>query len=162
MSEARAALPDIGAILGPLLARVAADERPLMLALAERLAAERYRGWAARVDDPAVAEGLRRCAAREDEIAARVEAAFADAAAVQARLRAAHPDLPAVADRIFGDRPLAEQWAIQAAGERAGAAAWRALAALRPEDAVRRVFAACAPLEEASAAFLDDLVGAVR
>ena len=43
------------------------------------MAAERYRGWAGAVDDATVRAGLLACAAREDEIAARVEAVHPDA-----------------------------------------------------------------------------------
>lgn len=150
-------LPDIGAILAPLLGAVAAGERPLLLAIAERMAAERYRGWAAEVDDAATRAGLLACAAREDEIATRVEAAHADAAAVQMRLRADHPELTALNAAIFADRTLAEQFAIQAAGERLGASTWRAFAAAHPDPTARAAYLACAPLEEASADFLESL-----
>jgi hypothetical protein len=152
-------LPDVGAVLRPLLERVPAADRPLFLALAERMAAERYRGWAAQVDDPAERAGLLACAAREDDIAARVEALYPDATAGQARIRAALPELPALAEGIFGGRPLAEQLAIQAAGERLGAATWRALAEAPDAEAARATFLACAPLEEASADFLATLLG---
>ena len=152
-----ARLPDVAAILGPVLASVPAEERPLLLAIAERLAAERYRRWAADVDVPERRAGLLACAAREDEIASRVESVFPHAAAVQARLRAAHPELVTVADELFGGRSLGEQLAIQAAGERAGASAWRALAAAVPDGPVRQAFLACAPLEEASATYLESL-----
>lgn len=150
-------LPDVAAILGPVLASVPVDERPLLLAIAERLAAERYRGWAAGAASDEQRAGLLACAAREDEIATKVEAVFPDAAAVQERLRAAHPELVTVADEIFGDRPQSEQFAIQAAGERAGASAWRTLATVVPEGPMRQAFLACAPLEEASAAYLESL-----
>jgi hypothetical protein len=152
-------LPDIGAILAPLLGGVAPGERPLLLAIAERMAAERNRRWADEVGDAQVRAGLLACAAREDEIASRVEAVHPDAAAVQQRLRAAHPDLGTINDAIFAGWPLAEQFAIQASGERLGAATWRALAALRPDEAGREAFLACAPLEEASAVFLESLRG---
>lgn len=152
-----ATVPDVAAILGPILASVPAEERPLLLAIAERLAAERYRRWAGETDVPERAAGLLACAAREDEIASRVEAVFPNAAAVQARLRAAHPEVVTVADALFGSRPLGEQFAIQAAGERAGASAWRALAAAVPDGPVRQAFLGCAPLEEASAAYLESL-----
>ena len=62
-------LPDIAAILGPLLQRAPADERPLLLAAAERLAAARYRDWAAASDDPDDRAGLLECAEREEAIA---------------------------------------------------------------------------------------------
>jgi hypothetical protein len=150
-------LPDIGAILAPLLGAVTPAERPLLLAIAERMAAERYRGWAGAVDDATVRAGLLACAAREDEIAARVEAVHPDADGAQGRLRAAHPELVTINEAIFAGRPLAEQFAIQATGERLGAATWRALAALRPDEVGREAFLACAPLEEASALFLESL-----
>lgn len=153
------ALPDVGALLGPLLAGVRADERPLLLAIAERLAAERYRRWAREVERPEWRAGLLACAKREDEIAGLVEGLRPDAASVQQRLRDAHPDLLAINAALFAGRPLAEQFAIQAAGERLGAGTWRALAAAVPEGAVRSAFLACAPLEEASAAFLESIVG---
>ncbi|MEO6030081.1 MAG: hypothetical protein ABIR79_24710 [Candidatus Binatia bacterium] len=155
--SARAALPDIGAILRPILATVAPPDVPLLLANAERMAAERYRGWAEAVGDPATRAGLLACAAREDEIAALVESVHADATAIQTRLRTAHPDLAAINAAIFADRPLAEQFAIQAGGERLGAATWRSLAGTRPDGAGRDAFLACAPLEEASAVFLETL-----
>jgi len=151
------ALPDIGVILRPILAAVAPPHVPLLLAIAERMAAERYRGWAEAVDDRATRAGLLACAAREDEIAALVESVHGDAAVIQARLRMAHPDLAALNAEIFAGRPLAEQFAIQAGGERLGAATWRALAGTRPDGAGRDAFRACAPLEEASAVFLEGL-----
>ncbi len=154
------ALPDIGAILGPLLARIAPREQPLLLAIAERMAAERYRRWAAAVDDPAIRAGLLACGEREDDIARRVETVFADAALVQARLRAEHPDLATINDQIFAGRPLPQQFAIQAAGERLGAATWKAFARAQSDEVVRRAFLDCAPLEEASAAFLESLARA--
>jgi hypothetical protein len=151
-------LPDVGAILAPLLGAVAPAERPLLLAIAERMAAERYRRWASEVDDAAARAGLLACAAREDDIATRVETVHPDAARVQQGLRAAHPELVRINDAIFAGRPLAEQFAIQAAGERLGAATWRTLAAARPDEAGRSAYLACAPLEEASAVFLESLV----
>jgi hypothetical protein len=152
-------LPDVPAILGALVARVAQAEQPLFLAIAERMAAERYRGWADHVDDPDVRAGLIACAAREDEIADRVEAVFPDPAAVQQRLLAAFPELPQLNRDVFAGRPLADQFAIQASGERVGAATWRAFAGAWPDAAAREAFLACAPLEEASAVFLEGLRG---
>jgi hypothetical protein len=152
------ALPDISAILGPLLARVKPIERPLLLAIAERMAAERYRRWANEAEAPAVRAGLLACAGREDEIATRVEGVYPNAAEAQRRLRTAHPDLAAINAEIFAGRPLSEQFAIQAAGERLGAATWRAAAGASPTEAAREAFLACAPLEEASAAFLETLL----
>ena len=39
-------LPDLAEILGRVIGRVPAERQPLLLAIAERLAAERYRAWA--------------------------------------------------------------------------------------------------------------------
>jgi hypothetical protein len=151
------ALPDVGAILAPLLGAVAPGERPLLLAIAERMAAERYRAWAARVDAPDLQAGLLACAAREDEIASRVEAVHLEAVTVQARLRAEHPELETITAELFGSRPLSEQFAIQASGERLGAGTWRAFAAAESDPTARAAYLACAPLEEASAEFLQSV-----
>lgn len=151
------ALPSIAAILGGLLERIQARHRPLFIALAERLAAERYRRWAKDASGPA-RSGLLACAEREDAIADRVAALYPDAAAVQERLRASHPELDEVNDSFFAGRPLAEQFAIQAAGERAGAAAWRAFAEHAASDGARRTLLTCAELEEQSAEYLESLL----
>jgi len=150
-------LPDIATLLGGLLQRIPGPHRPLLIALAERLAAERYRRWAKDAGAPARG-GLLACAEREDAIADRVAALYPDAASVQQALRTDHPELDEINDSIFAGRPLAEQFAIQAAGERAGAAAWRAFAQHADRDAARAAFLACAELEEESAAYLDSLL----
>jgi hypothetical protein len=150
-------LPDIGSIIRGVLERVEPRLRPLFIALAERLAAERYRGWAAEADASA-RSGLLACAEREDQIADRVAALYPDATALQAKLRADHPELAEMGATIFAGRPLAQQFAIQAAGERAGASAWRLFAAQAPNDAARRTLLACAELEEASAVYLESLL----
>jgi hypothetical protein len=152
-------LPDIGTIVRGALERVEPRLHPLFIAIAERLAAERYRGWANEADASA-RSGLLACAEREDQIADRIAALYPDADALQAQLRAAHPEIGNMADTIFAGRPLAQQFAIQAAGERAGAGAWRMFAAQAPNDAVRRTLLACAELEEASAVYLESLLAA--
>ena len=150
-------LPDIGTIVRGALERVEPRLHPLFIALAERLAAERYRGWATEADASA-RSGLLACAEREDQIADRIAALYPDAATLQAKLRADHPEIGEMADTIFAGRPLAQQFAIQAAGERAGADAWRLFAAGAPNDAARRTLLACAELEEASAVYLESLL----
>src|SRR5262245_37853202 len=126
MSSANADLPDVAATLGRLLQRVPAAQRPLFVAIAERMAAERYRGWAQQA--PARAAGFLVCAEREDDIARRVEALHPDAEAELRRIHDANPDLAELNRSVFAGRPLEQQLAIQARGERAGAALWRALA----------------------------------
>ena len=65
-------IPKFGELLAPHLSRIPDAARPGALARLERSAAERYRGWAEAL--PEHAEGLLSCAAREDEIADRIEA----------------------------------------------------------------------------------------
>src|SRR5262245_20577520 len=123
-----ATLPSVGEAIAPLLASIPREEQPLLIAYAERLAAERYRGWARLPDGAAHAIDLLACAAREEEIARRVEALHANAAEHQRRLLASHPELLEVNRTLFAGRPFAEQITIQARGERLGAATWRSFA----------------------------------
>jgi hypothetical protein len=105
-----------------------------------------------------VRDALLACAAREEEIAARVEALYPDAGRIAREILADQPDLAGVDRSVFATRPLREQFAIQAQGERVGASTWRAFAA-REDDAARRAaFLACAPLEEASAEVLEAIL----
>jgi len=152
----RSDLPDIGQVLAPILARVSAEHRPLLVALAERLAADRYRGWAAAASDPQRRERLLACAEREEDIARRVDALYPDAGGIQREIAARNPDLQDVNRALFADRPLNDQYTIQARGERLGAATWRSLAKQVPQ--ARDTFLACAELEEASAEVLESLL----
>jgi hypothetical protein len=151
-------LPNIAELLAPILQRLAAEQRALLVAIAERRAAERYRGWAEESGDAATRRSLLACAAREEEIAGRIEALFPDAQRIQQRILADHPDLEDVNHSLFAGRPLREQLAIQAQGERVGAATWRSFAAREPDAARRAAFLACAPLEEASAEALEAIL----
>jgi len=67
-------------VLARVLQRVPREQQPLLIALAERLAAERYRGWADEVGDADRKAGLLACADREEEIARRVEELYPAAA----------------------------------------------------------------------------------
>ena len=60
--------PRLAELIGPLLAGVAEADRPVVIAMAERIAADRYRAWAEQVRDPLDKARLMACAAREDEI----------------------------------------------------------------------------------------------
>ena len=152
-----APLPSVGEALAPLLARVPREQQPLLIALAERLAAERYRSWAGEVSDPAQRAQLLACAEREEEIARRVEALHPGAAAIQRELLAKHPEAAEINRSLFAGRPLAQQFAIQAQGERLGAATWRAFARDEADAGRRDTLLACAELEEASALVLEAL-----
>ncbi len=57
--------PRLAELIGPLLAGVAEADRPVVIAMAERIAADRYRAWAVEVDDPLDKARLIACAARE-------------------------------------------------------------------------------------------------
>ena len=158
MTPARAAeLPDIGVALTPVLARIPRAEQPLLIALAERMAAERYRGWAAGASDPARRAQLLACADREEEIARRVEALHPGAAATQQDLLAKHPEITRINRELFEGRPLREQLMIQARGERLGALTWRAFAR-EGGAAAEQVYLACAALEERSAEVLEAIL----
>jgi uncharacterized glyoxalase superfamily protein PhnB len=151
-------LPNLGDVFARVLQRVEAEQRPLLIAIAERLAAERYRGWAR---EPAVTPHraeLLACAAREDEIAGRVEALFPQAPAIQREILAKSPDLADVNRAVFAGRPLRVQFRIQANGERLGAATWRAFAKTETNASARDTYLACAELEEASARVLEALL----
>ena len=149
-------LPNVGEVLGRLLARVPASEHPLFVAIAERLAAERYRGWADAA--PAQRASLLACSEREDEIARRVESLHADAASRQQRIRTQVPELAEINRSVFADRALDEQFAIQAQGERVGAGFWRSLTGPAANDRERRAYLECAGLEEQNAALLEALL----
>ncbi len=158
MSAANPELPDVAALLVQAVQRVAPEQRPLLVALAERMAAERYRHWASLL--PARGQELLACAAREEEIARRVEALEPEAAAIQRDIQTKHPDLTNVYSTLFEGRSIPQQLAIQAQGERLGAATWRAMAEAASDTRVRETFLSCAPLEEANAACLERLVSA--
>lgn len=151
-------IPDIGAVLGEVMQTVDPGDRPLLLAALERLASQRYRGWANEHPDEAVKRGLGACADREEEIAQRVESVFTGAAETQQRLLAENPDLEELNRTLFRDRPLDVQFAMQAQGERAGAAAWASFAAGSDDERVQTVLESCSPLEEANAEFLETLI----
>lgn len=152
-------LPNVAEVLAGVLQRIPVGQRPLLIAFAERLAADRYRGWAREVTDAAQRAALSACAEREEEIARRVEGLHPAAAAVQQRLVAEHPDLEEINRSLFAGRPMAQQFAIQAAGERLGAATWRSFAAQAADPRVREILLGCAPLEEENAEYLEQLMG---
>ncbi|MCX5740006.1 MAG: VOC family protein [Proteobacteria bacterium] len=152
------ALPNLADVFARILTKVADRDRPLVVAIAERMAAERYRGWASEVTHSADAAHLLACAQREEEIAARVEALFSGASAIQRQILEKHPDLADLNRSLFADRPLHVQFRIQAQGERLGAATWRSFASREKAGAARETFLACAELEETSAVVLESML----
>jgi len=153
-------LPNVAEVLGPLLQRTPSEQQPLLIAIAERRAAERYRRWAQEVATEPRMSHLRACADREEEIAGRVEALYPDAEAIQHAILAKNPDLEEINRTLFAGRSLAQQFTIQAQGERLGAATWRAFAQQEQSAARGAVFLACAELEEQSALVLEDILAA--
>ena len=149
-------IPRFGALLAPYISQVPPETVPRFLALLERGAADRYRHWAALL--PQHAEVLLACAASEDEIADRIEAAFT----LEPSLRdAVNAPLSGALDTyvaVFGDFALWDQLRIQANAERQGAQAWRGIASRIEDATVLDALARCSALEEASADTLDRLI----
>ena len=151
-------LPDIADVLGRFLQRVPVGQQPLLIALAERLAAGRYRAWADAVDDAGMKALLAACAAREEEVAVRIEHLHPDAAAIQRTILEANPDLQALGDALFAPYPLDQQWRLQVRAERLGAATWQSFARRQDDARARDALLACAALEEANACALEALL----
>jgi hypothetical protein len=149
------AIPRFGELLGPYIARVAPETMPRFLALLERGAADRYRQWAERL--PEHRDGLLRCAAREDEIADRIEGAFALDESLRPQLEAPLDEAIAVYYDVFAPLSIRDQLRVQANAERQGAQAWRNIASRHPDPAVIDQLNECSRLEEESADWLDDL-----
>jgi hypothetical protein len=154
MPSSEAELPDLTAIFAALLQRVPREHQALLIAIAERRAAVRYRDWAA-MSEPAHRPELLSCAEREEEIARRVEALYPGAAAIQQDILAKNPDLDELNRSLFAGRPLTQQFVMQARGERLGAATWRAFAEHAPNPGARATLLGCAALEEDNATVLE-------
>jgi hypothetical protein len=154
MSEIEA--PNFAVLLGPYIAEVPAEGRPRFLALLERSAAERYRGWAR--DLPEHAEGLLACADREDEIADRIEKLFPIGPELLKRVEAPLPSAKQTYYDVFAEHSPLDQLRIQADAERQGAAAWCGIADAQSDPAVKEEIERCARLEEQSAAWVEGIL----
>ena len=143
----------------PLLPELASEEIPMMIAILERLAADKYRGWLEQSDDPVERAGLLACADREDEIAQFIESLEADAAATARELNARFPDLGERYDAVMRGHDRKEQLRIQAEGELGGADYMRQFSQAT-NGAVSARFAALAHYEESNSVFLSVLIGA--
>jgi hypothetical protein len=152
--DATAQATQLAEQLGAVLTQLPEATRPRLIAALERLAAERYDAWAAAAHSADETSGLAACAARERDIANKIEAAYPQIAQGSAILieQAAN-----TYSATFEGKDRAYGFALQAALERAGADAWRSLAALDP--ARQSLLLECAALEEASATFLEQLAG---
>jgi len=148
-------LPSIGELLLPLLKRVSVEHKPLFIAIAERAAAERYRGWASKVGVANLKSPLLACANREDEIATLIESMYPDAQAIQHEILSKIPELTDTS--FFSQYSMTDQFVIQAQGERLGAETWRSFAKQTNDSQARAIFLKCAMLEEESAKFLESI-----
>lgn len=150
-------IPNFGALLAPYIGSVPADALPAFLARLERTAAARYRMWAEAVPDHA--EGLMECAAREDDIADRVEKIYPATEPEQiAAMDAAIIPAKETYYSAFAKLTPIEQMTVQANAERQGAAAWRAMVDPEPNEETKAALEKCAQIEEASADYLDALL----
>ena len=147
-------LPSIAAILTPVVVCLPLRQQRLLIAHAERQAAGMYRSWPAQVDE-LERDGFLRCAEREENIAARVEALEPEADTLRRQLKTSlPPDLDAQVRAVYAGRPLEEQWEIQRRAERAGKKTWENFAAAEPDPAAQAVLRTCAAMEDESASFL--------
>ncbi len=149
-------IPRFGELLAPYISRVPDGTRPRFLALLERGAAERYRMWAAELPEHAAV--LLECSRAEDEIADRIEGAFALDEALRTELYEPLPEATRTYYDAFAPYSVWDQLRIQANAERQGANAWRSIAANHPDPRVVEVLHGCSALEEASADRLDALI----
>jgi hypothetical protein len=150
-------IPNFGELLAEHLGAVPPEAYPYLLSQLERTAAARYRQWAE--DAPAHSEGLLACAAREDEIADRVEAMFPPSNEHRTLVNSIIPDARATYYAAFEPYSPAEQMAIQANAERQGANAWQSLKAAYPEQG--ESLDALSAIELTSADYLDTLLPAL-
>ena len=147
-------IPNFGELLQDHLSGVPAEAYPFLLSQLERTAAARYRGWAEQV--PEHGEVLLECAAREDEIADRVEAMFPPS---EEHRQLVVGMLPAARDAYyaaFDGYTAIEQMTIQADAEKQGAGAWQTLKAAYPDKAEE--MDALSAIELESGACLDRLL----
>ena len=149
-------VPRFGELLAPYISQVPDQIRPRFLALLERGAASRYRGWAEML--PEHSEGLLRCAEAEDEIANRIEGAFAMDETLRDQLEAPLPGALKTYYEVFAPLDVWDQLRIQANAERQGAGAWERIAASNPNAEVIKVLNSCSELELTSADYLDALL----
>lgn len=151
-------IPNFGQLLSPFISAVPSEAMPRFLALLERGAAARYRGWAEAL--PEHADVLLTCGRAEDEIADRIEGVFALDESLRPALEAPLPDATRTYYDVFDAVPVWDQLRIQANAERQGAQAWRNIAARTSDQRVIDELHACSALEEASADRLDALIAA--
>jgi hypothetical protein len=103
---------------------------------------------------------LLECSESEDEIANRIEGAFALDESLRDELLAPLPQATQTYYDAFAPYDIWDQLRIQANAERQGANAWRSIASVHPDAKVIEVLHSCSALEELSADALDALIAA--
>jgi 4-carboxymuconolactone decarboxylase len=154
MGTAERKLPDVADVVGAFLSQCSPPERRVLLARAERIAAEQYRRWAEHAADEE-RDGLLAAADREERVAAVLEKVTRDAAETAPALEDRSVLLAAAYGSVLQGRRRDDQFAIQSAAERAGGALLRAFAERETDVAARDALLSAAALEEANASFLD-------
>ena len=143
--------------LRPLLADRSVGEQLYVIALLESRSAERYREWAEQVAGEDLVHGLRRCAEREDIIAAQIRTRFKETLEQPTDFEQLLRRIQAEVVAIFGGRSREEQFEIQAQAERGGERLWNDLAAAESDAGTKAMLLECAALEAGSAEFLESL-----
>ncbi len=141
----------------PLLPLVTAEEIPMVIAILERIAGDKYRMWAEQADNDIERDGLLACAQREDEIAIFIESLQTDPQSMIASLRERIPDFETRYDAVMDGLSRTEQLRVQSEGEMGGAGYMGQFAAAS-EGAVAARFESLALLEEANSKYLARLI----
>jgi 4-carboxymuconolactone decarboxylase len=152
-------LPDLAEVVGALFGGCSPTEQRVLLAGAERLAAEQYRRWAEDADGDH-RDGLIAAAAREEQVADAIEKLTPGAAEIAPTLEDRLALLRVAYGAVLQGRILRDQFAIQSAAERAGGELLRAYAERETDGAASDALSAAAALEDANAGFLDGIAGA--
>lgn len=151
-------LPDLLEILTPLFEQCDPQEQRILLAILERLAAKRYRAWAETLTDPQQKQGFLACAEREEQIAEAVEALHPQAKEIADIVWKRLPNIDELYAEAMRSLSPSQQWQVQAVGELGGAELLRGFAKAETNPEAREALLACAPKEEASSHYLQDIL----
>lgn len=147
-------IPMFGELLAPYLSQIPDEAKPGALAILERGAAERYRGWAEAV--PQHRAGLLACAAREEEIADSIDTLLPIPRQHRELVDKFIPHAKQAYFDVFEGLSAIDQMTIQAAAERQGARAWPAFVPAYPDKALD--LEALSAIELESADYLDSIL----
>jgi len=129
-------LPDLASLVGAFLGQCSPAEQRVLLAGAERIAADQYRRWADHAGDDD-RDGFLAAAEREERVADVLDKLTPDAAETRARSTSASRCSLRPTDRCCRAETGTDQFAIQSAAERAGGALLRAFAERETDAATR-------------------------